>query len=397
MEDKHPIDNLFSDGLADPHIPFEEQDWKALSRKLHGRKKRPLPLLIWIGSGAAAAIILAAILLFDNGRMPEDRRVVDAVNEGTQRGAPDEGRSVSITGGDQANEGDPVNESDPPNEDHEPNVAVRTPDRNFTTPDNAWRTTVFSPVSGVKPTLGTPPPARYGDIPRSTIRIPPDAYTAARPAVTEEGPDSDTVTPGQQRGWALSVVAAPDLSGTQPLSGKLSSNIGLVATYHLTNRLSVTSGALYAKKVYQAPFSAYRTAGGWSAYGDVPQWVDADCRVIDIPLTVNYTLSQSSNHAWLVSGGVSSYIMLRETYDFRYPENQHGYPQQYRISNENRHILGIGNLSIGYQRKVTPSFSLTVQPFVKVPLTGIGNGNLKLYSTGVSVSADIDLARRSKR
>src|SRR5690606_17509722 len=118
------------------------------------------------------------------------------------------------------------------------------------------------------------------------------------------------------------------------------------------------------------------------------------CRVIDIPLTVNYTWRQRPQSSWFLSAGLSSYVMLSETYLFRYAG--YGDTYQYRIENENRHPLGIGNLSVGYRRQLSPTLSVTVQPFVKVPLTGIGNGNLKLYSTGVTLSADVDLSRKNR-
>ncbi|MNR56356.1 hypothetical protein D3C85_1769110 [compost metagenome] len=55
------------------------------------------------------------------------------------------------------------------------------------------------------------------------------------------------------------------------------------------------------------------------------------------------------------------------------------------VSNKNQHILGVANLSVSVERKLNSSMSIGLQPFVKLPLTGIGNYDVKLNSTGVSV------------
>src|SRR5690606_12302960 len=86
----------------------------------------------------------------------------------------------------------------------------------------------------------------------STVaRVTPPAITS-RAAANSPQPRSGSVP---RKGWAFSVIAAPDWSGAQPLSGKLSSNIGLLATYRVNDWLSLSGGALYARKIYQADFS----------------------------------------------------------------------------------------------------------------------------------------------
>ena len=47
----------------------------------------------------------------------------------------------------------------------------------------------------------------------------------------------------------------------------------------------------------------------------------------------------------------------------------------------------MANLGLGYERKLSSGFSFTVSPYVKLPLSGVGFGKVKLTSGGVMVSA----------
>ena len=385
MEDRHPIDELFRDGLNNADIPFDERDWTALSRKIHPRRRR-LPI-IWIGSGLAAAVVIAAVLLFGGRETPVDH---PTLRQASQQPAVVEPR-IESSAPHEANQV-PVAAVATPSVAVEPHGRTTTVDlqpANGITEPNP----VLARVQGLAPITGAMPIANGNISPNVSV-----ARTAAPSgmASTIADPDASRPAASTQHGWTLSIMAAPDLSGTRPLNGKLSGNIGLMATYRLTSRLGVSAGVLYARKLYQTDFANYRPSDGWSNPQRTPRFVDADCQVLDIPVNLHFDIAHRRRAAWFVSAGVSSYLMLRETYDYTYPPHEYGYPKQFTLHNQNRHILGIGNVAVGYRRQIGAATSITVQPFIKVPLTGIGNGNLKLYSSGIALSADVDLSRRRR-
>ncbi len=380
MEEKHPIDKLFRDGLNKADIPFEESAWTTLSRKMHPRRR--WLLLVGIGSGIAAAVTIAAILLFSERELPVARPDNDTALQ--QPAAP--AKPTIPTPGAPA----PSDAADSVIPDSEP------ASRPFV---NAQPTGIESPV--------TPSPVRLQEVtavafPNHLYRGPQHLTTAVpihvphTPYITTEN-QSSPASGMQSRGWTLGIIAAPDLSGTQPFRGKLSSNLGLMATYRINGRLSISAGVLYAKKLYRADFADYRPAGSpvYSQY--TPVSVDADCDVLDIPLNINIDIARQHRATWFASTGISSYLMLKEAYDYSYPPHQYRDLKQLTLRNQNRHIFGVANLSMGYRRQLGGAVSVTVQPFVKVPLTGIGNGKLKLYSSGVAISADIDLTQPKRR
>lgn len=194
----------------------------------------------------------------------------------------------------------------------------------------------------------------------------------------------------QQHNLILSAMAAPDVS-TVPsgTSAKISTNLGMLATYALGSKFSVTSGAVYAKKYYNST-GTYPSVSNPGTTGD---WeVKADCNVLDIPLNVNYKVLNKKNLSVSVNTGLSSYFMLKEKY--QYVTQLPGQDQQVRTAefdNQNQHIFGIANVSVSFDHKISDNLSVGVQPFAKLPLTGIGNNNVDLRSTGVSFSLNIGL------
>ncbi|SEK18343.1 porin family protein [Parapedobacter koreensis] len=393
MQDKHPIDKLFKDGLADPHIPFEKKEWRALSKKLHVRKERKIPLWIWVGSGAVAAVILVAMLLVMDRQTPTE----DAAEYAREipRTAPSAAAGDdSTTTPNNKQHGVPAIAAEGRSGKPTPRLVNATQHVSLTPPERNQTPALPRPNTALPYALYTRPIAPHLTPYTDSLHGISFAHVASPNATLRQ--DRDALTSVRERSWTFSILAAPDFSGTQPLGGKLSGNAGLMVTYRLNHWLTASTGALYAKKRYETDFANYRPGLRWSGGTGSPSLVIADCGVLDIPLNIGVDISRAEQSSWFVSAGISSYLMLRETYDYIYPPHEYGYPKQITLYNQNRHILGIGNLSVGYRRKLMPSLALTVQPFVKVPLTGIGNGNLKLYSSGIAISADIDLTRRRK-
>ena len=55
--------------------------------------------------------------------------------------------------------------------------------------------------------------------------------------------------------------------------------------------------------------------------------------------------------------------------------------------NENSHIFSVINLSGGYQYHFSDRFSLMAEPYVKIPLSGVGQGKVNLNSGGILFTA----------
>jgi hypothetical protein len=82
--------------------------------------------------------------------------------------------------------------------------------------------------------------------------------------------------------------------------------------------------------------------------------------------------------------------MKKEKYVYNYETsagNTYTYP--YETRNENKHYFSVLNLSAGYTRDISNTVSLTAEPYVDVPLVGIGVGKVHLTSAGVLFTVSV--------
>ncbi|MCE7057892.1 hypothetical protein LZF95_24625 [Algoriphagus sp. AGSA1] len=180
----------------------------------------------------------------------------------------------------------------------------------------------------------------------------------------------------------VSVQAAPDLSGIKLNQvGKAGQAIGIGAEYFLRPKISVASGVFYSFKPYSAD------EGYQLDYGDQPDRVLGECDILDIPLNLRFYPIEGKLQRFFASAGLSSYLMLKEHYKLEYQDTGTGYPysREIDVSGDNNHFFGVVNLSVGYERKLGDQLSVQVEPYFKVPITGVGEGDISLKSTGLFV------------
>ncbi|AMM49923.1 hypothetical protein TH61_00275 [Rufibacter sp. DG15C] len=189
----------------------------------------------------------------------------------------------------------------------------------------------------------------------------------------------------------VGIALAPDFT-TVKLKGadRISPNAGILVAVPLSKRFSLVTGAVWAKKIYStAPEYYTAPAGTTFAYKND---IEAVCRVIDIPVNLNYTFWQKGNNSLALQAGLSSYVMLNEKYTYQYTASYGSgnppktYTKTWEVDNENRHWFQVQNLSVSYARTFASGLSLGVEPFVKLPLSGIGAGKVNLTSAGVFFS-----------
>ena len=238
---------------------------------------------------------------------------------------------------------------------------------------------------------------------KNTISTPlppePDKTTAVKTVDKEKKDDPHAGTENQltktnssktksSRGsnFSITISAGPDFSSVDfDEPGEWSMQYGVGIIYALSKKISFRTGFFSGRKIYEAGPEDYH-----SDYNPPPslQKIEANCLVYEIPVNLIYSFSARKKHNWFVAGGLSSYLMKEETYDYVY-KNPWGPPQIYTTSyeNENSHFFSVINLSGGYQYHFTDRFSLMAEPYVKIPLSGVGHGKVNLNSGGILFTA----------
>lgn len=206
-------------------------------------------------------------------------------------------------------------------------------------------------------------------------------------ALTTDKPLSATGKTKSKKNFAanfgLTFSAGPELSFVEiNKSGKVTLSYGAGISYNFAKRLMVRTGFYFSKKIYEAGADQYHTPGGVN-YPNLTG-VNSDCKVYEIPVNLSYSFGQSKKHNWFGNVGLSSFIMKNEEYVYNYktPAGQ-TYNYYKEISNENKHYFAVLTLSGGYQYQLNKRLSIQAEPYLKLPLSGIGLGKVKLNSSGI--------------
>ncbi|MCW3090217.1 MAG: porin family protein [Ferruginibacter sp.] len=224
-----------------------------------------------------------------------------------------------------------------------------------------------------------------------------DLTQVTTPPLPKENPSPNKVKTkentkkGFANNFAVTLSGGPDLSFIKlDDPGKTRLTYGAGLRYTFKKRFTVSSGLYVSKKVYSAKPADYHPPKGYWTYFTDLQRVDADCKVYEIPLSVNYQFKQKGNHSWFAGIGFSSFIMKSETYDYLYKDAMgRTMYKGWTLNNQNKHYFSVLNISGGYQYRVNRNFSIIAEPYIKLPLHGIGFGKIKLNSGGILLTASI--------
>lgn len=197
--------------------------------------------------------------------------------------------------------------------------------------------------------------------------------------------------------FALTISTGADMSFIELNNpGKVQPLYGAGAAYTIGKRLKISSGLYVSKKVYDAAPYQYKFPNG-ATYPNLKE-INADCNIYEIPLNVYYNFKQHKKHNWFAGAGLSSLLMKKEHYNYQYktPAGQ-WYSYARTVTNENNHYFSVVTLSGGYQYKLSNRIALVAEPYVKLPLGGVGAGKIKLNSSGILVTAAIKPFATSKK
>lgn len=210
-------------------------------------------------------------------------------------------------------------------------------------------------------------------------------------ATTTDAKKSKTQkTLSKRNGFGFFASAGPDVSkAADSKMGKTTLVYGAGVSY-TKDHITLRTGIFASKKIYWAGPNDYKLS-----FTPPPptkfEGADANCDVIEIPVKLNYNFAINEKSNWFASTGLSTYLMKEEKYTYTYKTSSGAYYYYpYVAKNENKHYFSILTLSGGYTHKISNTVSLSAEPYIEVPLTGIGVGKVHLSSGGILFSIGVN-------
>ncbi|NVM63139.1 hypothetical protein FHW88_001415 [Mucilaginibacter sp. SG538B] len=425
MKSEEDLDNIFKKRLEDPanHRSFNEDDWDALEQMLdEGKKRRGIVYWLPIASGIAAMLLLFLGWWFFKPNVKDDnttgqqqvkvKPTVPKTIPGTSGGVTQKPQTDTLLTTRPAGNSSIAANSSTGNYAHTGQMSL--------TPSVAGshRNVPGANEKGINgrdtimlrdPALmaGAEPAGNNGtisnllanralslDIESSPLSVPDFKTNIERQPIQAPTTKSNKKIIKQSFGyrpqWAITALASSDVNGTSSFQGKVGSNYGLLLSFGATKKLTITSGVVYSSKPYSTSFANYNTTYNFK---HDPIDVTADCKMLDIPVNIAYQVYGNFRNKLSVGTGLSSYLMLHEKYTYNYGDgaNSAAWPQTYTVPNSKGYLLSIININATYEHKINSKFGVSVQPYMKVPISGVGYSDIKLQSTGVAVGVTYNI------
>ncbi len=209
----------------------------------------------------------------------------------------------------------------------------------------------------------------------------PSAPTGAMNIVP---PATKANTKKANKGFYVGFIGGPDFSTVKFQSvEQLGYSLGALAGYRFNKHFAIETGLLWDKKFYYTEgkyFSKDQLYVPPSAY---ILNVNGNCNMFEIPISLRYDFAHSARNGFFITGGISSYLMKQQNYTALVSNSSMQWPASFSSDQSSNYFLSIIQLSGGYEFAINGNNKIRIEPYVKIPLQGIGIGNLPISSTGI--------------
>jgi len=183
---------------------------------------------------------------------------------------------------------------------------------------------------------------------------------------------------GLNGGVEISQTSTGDISDTDYSVG---AKFGIVASKNFV----LNVGLNYIRECYITPTSDYTVPMGYWK-GNIPDDIQAICDMLDFSIGASYYFNDILNDGLVAHVNFSSNRMIHETYEYRLSDGS-SWIDEFSFSNST--LLSNIELSTTYNFMLADKFSVDLGPYIKIPVNGIGFGEVKLRSYGFRLGMNV--------
>lgn len=420
-----PSENELIAQIKDSLMSHEESYVPGAWEKFRAQDGKKKPLIFWLAPlGSAAAVLLIATgLYFFINKTPDKQAAEIAKTSPYKYNGPKPDKSV--TQGETPNESpketpsarqeeigvSPASEKEftakntdvpvPQSADRIDVVTKAIPGSSVAEPAKSGPVVVVDPVAVNKPPLANETPEKKAYSLQEFLNKESIAGKESKPAA---------IAAAKQNKWEMGVLVAPSFGSTK----RLNMGYGVSMDYAVSDKVSLGSGISYnelaASRDISSPAEMMNSPSGYNTIARATkdlESVEAKISGIDIPFEVKYRFSKKL----YANVGVSAFAVIRHQQSNNYVEQKlvereasfaAGSKDSFttfmvtekttekapeaEVSNDK--YLGFYNFSFGYKQKISKSKSMSVEPFMKIPMKEVSKENLRLMGTGVRLKFD---------
>ncbi len=201
----------------------------------------------------------------------------------------------------------------------------------------------------------------------------------------------------QAKSWGIGLSAGPDLASVNANgSTAYGLNAGLAFDYRIGKRWVFQASGQYLLKNYIADQKEYVAPTGFWPTRSYPNSTEGTCDMLQWSVDLRYNWLAKPKFKSFVSLGSSSWTILKEEYEFYYAKDYPGLLYHWSSSQDKNYWLSMAQMGIGIEKTIRPGLSLQLNWFAQMPLKGVGNGKVEIYSSGLGFMVHKQMGRLKK-
>lgn len=381
------FDDIFRKRVEESDPPFDEGAWNAMEKRLQRRSR----LVLLRNTAAAIAACFLVVSFFYFLTKPDDQQqLVNQRKEKKEVKTAKLPEAILKTGA----------AEDEPKQKHPASAPTALPEKKISS----------QPINDLFEVTNKTVTRRQTELPGesanamavdNSVKSPEADKSGTRPDSEAENPEgTDTPVNSKKNNpvrFGLALTAGPDFNSVTSIAGnKATFSVGLMLDATISRKVSVSTGLRYGGKAYKATAASYGVTN--PELLSTINYVDGSCNVLEIPLRASYELMNNRQKSLKLNAGLSSYLMLKEKYVFKYTPQSGIEDYVLEKRNSNQHYLSVADISATYRIKSKASkVEFGIEPYVKIPLGGVGEGKLRLKSSGITLNMFYDLSKKNKQ
>ncbi len=160
---------------------------------------------------------------------------------------------------------------------------------------------------------------------------------------------------------------------------------GFTAGFQLNKRIAAETGLSWSQKHFQTDgryFDMSKAGSGMPPNMTVLS-MSSCTNIIEIPILLKFNPGRANPSPFFIRAGISSYILTRESNDYLAVINGQQQGVKGRYTDSRHYFAAAAQLGVGMEYKTPAGSTFRVEPYVQMPLRGIGIGSVQVMTAGL--------------
>ncbi len=211
-----------------------------------------------------------------------------------------------------------------------------------------------------------------------------------------------------KKNFSLSVYAGSFINYAEGSENNVNVGAGLSSDFRISKNLRISTGLNLSKN--SLAYNQNEPANKYGSFQDANASIvgtlvalsnyEAELLGLDIPVNIKYLFNPQKSSTYFLAG-LSSGTYLSEKYAVK-QSNFNSFVGTSAVANKQEisrqmkdfDLMRTLNVSFGFNTRLNKKQSLTIEPFLKYPLGGLGSENIRFGASGINVKLNFNTAKK---